>query len=114
MDVWIPLLSAFAGAIVGGAASVLTILIQSKANTRSDLRRQAAELALAEFNHHLEIAKAKGTGKIFPITAYFAFHLTALEQASKGKLDAAGIKELSRRREELRSAFDEMEASSSR
>jgi hypothetical protein len=47
--IYVPLLSALAGAIIGSLSSIATILIQAKISDRRERLRQAALLAMEEF-----------------------------------------------------------------
>lgn len=103
MEYWIPLLSAFGGAVIGSATSIITIWMQSARDDRRHLREIAAKLALDDRNIHFELVKTKGGG-IYPTATYFAHHLRILEAASRGKLTAEKYIEISKLDEQLRNA----------
>jgi hypothetical protein len=74
--IYVPLLSALAGAIIGSAASIATILIQANVADRRERVRQATALALEDLKFQVEHA-APGTG-IVPISIYLRHHLAVL------------------------------------
>jgi hypothetical protein len=56
--IYVPLLSALAGAIIGSLSSIATILIQANISDRRERLRQAASLAMEEYK--IQIAKRGG------------------------------------------------------
>jgi hypothetical protein len=82
--IYVPLLSALAGAIIGSAASISTILIQTKVAERRERIRQAAMLALEDMKLQAAHA-APGTG-IMPVSIYMRHHLAVLEAIEEDDL----------------------------
>ena len=79
LDVWIPLLSGFVGALVGGASSVIVVLIQSRKEERRHLRETAMQLAIKEWDYHASIVKNKG-GSLGPMSYYLASAMKILQR----------------------------------
>lgn len=94
MEFWVPLLAALAGALIGSATSVATMVIQARRDDARHTRETAVKLALAEHSLHVDLAKGNRGQSILPITAYFAHHLHALNLARKGSLSADDMKAL--------------------
>jgi hypothetical protein len=76
--VYVPLLSALAGAIIGSASSIVTIVIQAKIGERRERIRQAMTLALEDLK--LQIAQAK-PGTMFPPISTYLYHQLAVLKA---------------------------------
>jgi hypothetical protein len=60
--IYVPLLSALAGALIGLAASIITVIVQARFGERRERIRQAATLALEELKIQLEheVGAARG------------------------------------------------------
>lgn len=109
MDVWLPLLSAFGGAIFGSVASVVTVIIQSRKEEARHMREMAVQLALADQSRHLEEARARSPGvqtPILPLSGYVAHYLHALNLARKGSLTAEDLRALKDEGEKVAEAIE--------
>ena len=69
--IYVPLLSVLAGAIIGSAASVVTIIVQATAENRRQRFRLAMETALAEQRIQFEALKGHD-GTLLPISTYIS------------------------------------------
>jgi hypothetical protein len=71
------------GALIGSASSIAAMIVQSRYKDRRDRSKQVTDLALAEFNTHLELLKSgQTTGGVMPIATYAHVNdlvLTALD-----------------------------------
>lgn len=104
--VYVPLLSALAGALIGAAASVCTILIQSFFQVRRDRLRIIADLAVKDYDAALDIAKFHNDEAIIPpLAAYLTYHREVLEILSKRTLSPDDVRKLV---EQQRSLMAEM------
>ena len=65
----------------------------------------AADLGFKEYQNDLELAKCAVIGYVAPVSAYVVYQVRILEEMSKGKIDGEKIKELTKERDELLSAF---------
>jgi hypothetical protein len=65
-------IAAFIGAIIGAAASLFGLLIQQWFQNKRV--RNAADLAMNEYQHDLDLAKSAGGGHVAPISAYVMYH----------------------------------------
>ncbi len=98
--------AAFLGAIIGAGASLLGLLIQQWFQTKRDRVRIAADLAMKEYQHDLELAKnTTGGGAVAPISTYVIHHAKILEALSKGKVNVQKIKKITKEMDEISSAF---------
>jgi hypothetical protein len=108
MAALVPLLSGFAGAVIGAGTSVLTVMLQ----TRKDDRREKVRLAveIAKIDHQFAIDMVKMTGRpanVMPLPIYIAYYtdlLTAIGEDSLTPEQAVKIREKNRN---LGKAFDE-------
>jgi hypothetical protein len=90
--VYVPLLSALAGAIIGSLSSIATILIQAKIGERRERVRQAAMLALEELKIQM-LHAAPGTA-IFPISIYLHHQLAILNAIEKNDLTPERLRKI--------------------
>ncbi|MCR5859758.1 hypothetical protein [Mesorhizobium sp. J428] len=89
-EVWIPLLSGFVGALVGGASSVLVVLIQAGRDRRRHLQELAMQMAVKEWENHAAIVLKRG-GALGPMSYYLAeaFKTMKMIEARDGNLSPA-------------------------
>jgi len=99
--IYVPLFSALAGAIIGSATSIITILIQSKNQNKRELTKVAVEAAMEDHRSCLDLAKAGGDGEVAPLSAFIHFHIESLRLLEQGKLTADSIKKLKEERDNL-------------
>jgi hypothetical protein len=89
--IYVPLLSALGGAIIGSAVSIATIVVQAKIGDRRERIRQATMLALED----LKLRLAHGyTGTVFPISIYLHYQLAILDAAEKNELTPERIQQI--------------------
>jgi len=97
-EILIPLFSALAGAIIGSAGSVITVLIQVRANQRTELVRLSTQAAIETFKANHDLASElishsqHGESKLVlrPLTTYlygFQGHLNMLRKGNVNKED---------------------------
>src|SRR5687767_7792062 len=99
---WIPLISGFVGALIGAAASVATIFIQSHYQGERELRRMAYEAAIADCDQCFEAAKALNQqAQVAPLIAFLHFHVRYLKLLESGSLTAASLAALKAERDQL-------------
>ncbi len=100
MESYLPLLSGFIGAVIGAAASILGIAIQSRMQAKRDRLREAVGLALQDWKTRFDVIKERG-GNALPLAVFVHYHAKLLELAEQGKLNPAAIKALSSEQDEL-------------
>jgi hypothetical protein len=89
--IYVPLLSALAGAIIGSLSSIATILIQAKISDRRERLRQAASLAMEEFK--IQIANTQG--KVLPFSSFLHHHIAVIQAVEEGNLTPERLRQIS-------------------
>jgi hypothetical protein len=90
--IYVPLLSALAGAIIGSLSSIATILVQAKINDRRERLRQAVSVAMEEFK--ILIANADGKA-VPPFSSFLHHHVAVLQAVEEGDLTPERLKQIS-------------------
>lgn len=98
-----------AGALIGSASSVVTIIAQSRLKDRRDRSKQLLDLSLAEFSHHLDLAKSNGGGAILPIAAYIYNNQLILKSIEDGSFGPETMSEIAQKGDDLVKAINKME-----
>jgi hypothetical protein len=104
--VYIPLLSALAGAIIGSLSSIAVILIQANISDRRERLRQAALLAMEEFKIMIEHGQAK---KVLPFSAFLHHHIAIIRAVEKGNLTPEMLRKISAADEEITDVLLELD-----
>jgi hypothetical protein len=108
MDKLLPLIVGFLGAIVGAGASIITMHLQNKAQTKREKMKLATELGLEDFKAMYEIAKTSGRPfALYPVACFVHFHSKLLELLEKGELNEKKIKEIMQANKRVIDAFKE-------
>lgn len=98
--------AALLGAAIGAVASVGGAWLQLRAQTRRELAKTAADLAMADHERDLELLKMHG-GTIAPMSAYLAYHADVLRAVADGTLDPKKFREIDERQKALITAIHE-------
>jgi hypothetical protein len=110
--VYIPLLSALAGALIGSFSSIGTIYLQARLNRRRERARQAAEIAMQDFKNQMELAKLHiGAGKgvnLMPLVVHFHWYWQLLEAIEEGNLTPEKLKSISESNEQIGKTIREL------
>ncbi len=108
MENYIPLLSGFIGALIGAFASIVTIIVQSRAQSRRERIRMAAQIAIEDLKMSIETASKSGKrASIQPPTVYLHYHMKLMELLENNRLDAVTLRLLT---EENRAIIDSLES----
>jgi hypothetical protein len=113
MEPYLSLVAALVGALIGAAASVATIIVQSKFQARRDLVKEAVGLALEDWKTRFGVLKEIG-GEALPLSVFVHYHLKALELAENGGLTPEAIRKLSAEQEQVTATFREVREESRR
>ena len=105
--VYIPLISALAGALIGSFSSLGAIFVQAKVGERRERIRQAAELAMAEYRAQLDNAAA-GTG-VYPFSTFLHHHLAIQKAIDEDDLTADRLRKIAADDEKIVGAVIEMD-----
>jgi len=94
-EVYIPLLSALAGAVIGASASILTILI----NSYYENKRHETQIAYSSAVEDLKTAYAAAEavnrgGNVAPFECFLWHHMEFMKLTRKGKLTPESLKAL--------------------
>jgi hypothetical protein len=87
------------GALIGAAASVLTVYFQTKLQDQRALLRHAAELARADYK--LRVERAPPGTQFPPVSVFLAYEVKLLNLIEKGKLNPASFRRLSAEQDKL-------------
>jgi hypothetical protein len=90
--IYLPLLSALAGAIVGSASSIATIVFQAKIGERRERIRQAMTLAMEDLK--LQVAHARPGTAVFPISIYLHHQMEILKAIEEEDLTPARFRKI--------------------
>jgi len=101
-DQYISLISGLIGAVIGAAASVITIIVQSHYQNKREMTKEAIALALQDWKTRLEIG-----GTALPLVAFISYHTKLIALAEKGELTPEAIKLLSKEQTDIVNAIVE-------
>lgn len=110
MELYLPLLSGLVGAIIGAGVAIVTVIVQTRAQSRSNRIKEAISLAVEDWKFRTELSKQRG-GKILPLSIFIHYHSRMVELAENGKLTAESIKAINKEQESLISAIEELSES---
>jgi hypothetical protein len=100
-------IAALLGALIGAAASIVTIIIQQRYQNKRELLKIASELALQDYRHRCDILAEKG-GKMPPVSAFVHYHVQVLEHMANGTFTPETIQRLSEENGRILSAYTEL------
>ncbi len=107
MDNIFLLISGFIGAIIGGGASIITIIVQNNALTKREHNRLASTLALEEYKIAMEFAKNNtGNYSIYPIVSYVHYYSKLIKLLDSGKMDKEEIIKLYKENKAINEAIE--------
>jgi len=107
MNIYIPLISALVGALIGAAASVLTVLVQSHFQTKRELVKDAVALALEDWKTRLAVIHQRG-GAALPLAVFVQYHTKLIQLAEQGQITPGSIRALNDEQEHLIAAIRQM------
>lgn len=85
--VWLPLLSGFAGAIIGAGASIATATIQSRKDDRRERVRLIVELAKIDHSLSIDILKSGRRGGLaVPLPIFIAYYMDLMNAIGEGEI----------------------------
>jgi hypothetical protein len=105
--IYVPLLSALAGAIIGSAASITTIVIQAKIAERRERIRQAMTLAFEELK--MQMAHAAPGTAVFPVSVYVHHQLAILKALEENDLTPDRLRKIAAADEALVTATTDID-----
>jgi len=100
------LIAGFVGALIGAAASVITVCVQAKYQARRERLNIIATIALEDYKSKIELAKSvKGTKTLFPAVLYLHYYLEISKLLEKGVISPDDIERLNQENEKIRNAI---------
>lgn len=100
--VLIPLISGFVGTLVGALASISTIIIQQRAQSKRDRVKLACEMAKHEHQLGFEVAKLKGkAATIQPLSIFQQYHYEVLRAMESGTLNGDNLVKIKKKNAEV-------------
>lgn len=90
---YVALLSGLAGALVGAAGSVFTVLIQAHYKTKSDLAIEGMRLALEDWKVRMNLPKESGGGAL-ALPTFVQYYARLVELARKGELTPEALEKV--------------------
>ncbi len=108
--IYVPVLSALAGALIGSLSSMGTIYLQARISRHRERMKQAVDLAIEDHKSALEVAKthAGRTVMVPPITAYLHYHEEVLQAFDTGPLTPDTLRKIRRRNKAVTDIFEEI------
>lgn len=104
MNIYVPLISALVGALIGAAASVITVIVQSHYQNKRELVKQAVSTALEDWKTRLAIVTPQG-GSALPLSVFIHYHTKLVALAEQGKITPDAIRSLHQEQEDLVAAI---------
>ena len=96
-NVWLPRISGLIGAVIGAAASVLTVIVQARNETRRHRIGVLADLALKEVIAAAENSRLSGfSGTVAPPVVYMHFYGRVLTLIESGELNPQTFREITK------------------
>jgi len=107
---YLPAITGLIGAAIGSASSIATIVVQSRLRDKRDRAKQVIDLSLAEFGHHLELARARqGRQAILPLSSYVYNNDLVLKALDSGDFGPDTIADISAKNDAIVAAIEEVE-----
>ncbi len=92
MEQYLPLITGILGAFIGAAASVITIVIQTKVADKREKSKIITQVAMEDYKFVYEALKnANVKDNMPPITTYFHYHSEVLKLIEEDKLTSDSI-----------------------
>ena len=104
-EVYIPLLSALAGAIIGSLSSIVSVYVQGRLQNRRERTKLALEVAIQDQKHML--TQAKAGEKIYPLSVWAYYHWKLIDLIDRNKLTPDSMKKLQQQLMEMLKAVDD-------
>ena len=108
-EIYVPLASGLAGAVIGALASIAAMWIQARTQDRRERLRHAADLALEDYKFQLDLATKSGKKvSIPPVVLFLHYHIELMDLMEKGKLTAENLKYLAESNNEIHQVIKDL------
>ena len=108
-EIYVPLLSALAGAVIGTIGTVTAVIVQARKDDRRNRRELAVKLATEQQSRHIELASKQGGGVVPPVDLYLIHAFSLLDAIESGSLSAEKLKSIN---DKLHTLYDSLEKDS--
>ena len=109
--VWLPLVSGLIGALIGGAASVITVFVQSRHEQIRHRTDVICDMAMKESEQVYErMLKAGLKGRMPPPVVWMHYYAKVLKLIEAGDLDTDAYKKICEDNDMFMRVIDEIEA----
>jgi hypothetical protein len=105
--VYVPLLSALVGALIGSISSIAVIFIQTRASERRERIKQALTLALEDLK--IKMANANPGTDIYPLSIYLHHELAILKAIEDNDVTPKRLRKIAATDDKLIRAVKEIE-----
>jgi hypothetical protein len=105
--IYIPLLSALGGAIVGTLSSIGAIFAQAKVAERRERIRQATMMAMEEYK--VQVQNTAIGGGVYPLSTFLHHHLAILEAVEEKDLTPERLRKIAAADEKIVTAVFELD-----
>ncbi len=102
LQIFIPILSALFGALIGASASIITIIVQTEAQNKRERMRIVTELARQEYTSQLDLAyKTNNFDRFPPLVHYLHYHLGLMKLLEKENLSPETLTRLGKESDDI-------------
>jgi endoglucanase Acf2 len=106
-NVWIPLLSAFAGAVIGSLTTIGGLFIQAHFQDKREKMKIAFEAAIEDHKVAIDVAKTNlRPTTVAPLAAYICYHTKMTDLALEKKLTKESLEKLDEEMDQLHEVFE--------
>lgn len=109
MNPYIPLLAALTGTLIGAAATIIAVIVQTHSQSRRERIKDAVALAVQDWKFRADLINERG-GKILPLAVFVHYHSRLIELAETRELTPQAIKSLSAEQDQLIEAIEQVNA----
>ena len=103
--IWVPLVAGLTGAIIGSGTSILTVVVQTRAENQRRRREFITGLAAEERKLQFDLVAKSGGGWIMPLAVYVRAFNEMMDLADKDQLTVEKVKELAEKDAEYMAAL---------
>jgi hypothetical protein len=110
-EVYLPLISALLGAVIGSASSIVTMYIQTRVRDRRERLEQASRMAIETYKAQIEIARLSQRPMAFmPLVAHFEYYWNLVQLLDSGaELNEEALRKLYDKNEDVWAAIQKLD-----
>jgi hypothetical protein len=103
--IWIPLLSALFGALIGSGTTIMSIVVQNHFQNKRENTKLAFEAAIQDYKTAAELVKTIKPAYLSPLAAYVCYHSKLIDLALEKRLTKESLNKLDEEMDQLHEAF---------